>query len=162
MTNELRAKGCTIQLVDSTGKRLELRAGYGLSDAYLRGVIADPTAGAVSEALAGQCALILHARSDPRIKHHSEVAQEGIGSILYVPLTVRGRTIGVLRLYTHRPYEFSDDELDLMRAIGSECALAIQNAQMHATIKARYEDLVEDFHRWFDHYSYPRGVTEEV
>ena len=109
----------------------------------------------MAEALAARACLILDARSDPRIKHHAAVVEEGIGSILYVPLTVRDRTIGVLRLYTHRPYEFSEDELFLMRAIGSECALAIQNAQMYAAIKGRYEDLVDDFHRWFDHTAYP-------
>jgi GAF domain-containing protein len=155
VTGELRAKGCTIQLVDATGERLELRAAYGLSDAYLRTVVADPRSGAVAEALSGECALILDARQDPRIKYPHEIEREGIGSILYVPLTVRGKTIGVLRLYTHRPYEFSDDELHLMRAIGSECALAIQNAQMYAAVKSRYQDLVEDFHRWFDHLAYP-------
>jgi len=155
VTMELRARGCTIQLADSAGEKLQLRAAFGLSEQYLDTVVTDPRAGAMAEALRGECSLILDASSDPRIKHQAAVVDEGIGSILYVPLTVRDRTIGVLRLYTHRPYQFSDDELYLMRTIGSECALAIQNAQMYAAIKGRYEDLVEDFHRWFDHSVYP-------
>jgi len=155
VTGELRARGCTIQLVGRHGDGLQLRASYGLSDAYVESVVADPAAGAVEEALRGECVLILDAANDPRIRHRDAVVREGIGSILYVPLTVRDRTIGVLRLYTVRRYEFSDHETLLLRAIGSECALAIQNAQMYDAVKGRYQDLVEDFHRWFDHTAYP-------
>lgn len=162
VTSELRAKGCAIQLLDPRTGKLELQAACGLNEAYLRTVAADPAAGAVAEALQGECAQIVDARNDPRVKYQNEVTREKVGSILYVPLTVRGKTIGVLRLYTHRPYQFSENELHLMRAIGGECALAIQNAQMYAVLNERYEGLVEDFHRWFEHDTSPRPHSGAV
>jgi GAF domain-containing protein len=95
---------------------------------------------------------ILDARNDPRVPSNELAAREKIGSMLFVPLRVRERSLGVLCLCTHHPYAFSEDELFLMRSIGDQCALAIQAAQMYASIKNRYESLTVDFQTWFQHY----------
>ena len=78
-----------------------------------------------------------------------------------MPLERRGKTIGILSLFTNKPYQFSDDEMQLMMSIGEQCSLAIDNAMMFAALKRRYETLVDDFHLWFEHsQSYPqRGST---
>jgi signal transduction protein with GAF and PtsI domain len=131
----LRAKGCTIRLLDRRGD-LDMRASFGLSLQYLE------TAS--------------DARNDPRIRHREEVAREKISSALFVPLRSRDKAIGVLSLYTHNPYRFSEDEVQLMITIGEQCALAIQNAQMYHAVKRKYEDVVDEFHQWFEHYqTYP-------
>ena len=151
VADDLRAKGCTIRLLDSKGQHLELRAACGLSRRYIEVASSDPGKG-VAEALKGECVAILDARQDPRIRHLDEVLREKISSILFVPLMSRDKAIGVLSLYTHKAYEFSEDELHLMLAIGEQCALAIRNAQMYAAIKRKYENVVDDFQQWFEHY----------
>ena len=103
-------------------------------------------------ALDGTCVAIPDAKSDPRIPWTGEVVQEGFSSMLYVPLVIRQQTIGTLCLVTHHPYDFSDEEIYLMMAIAEQCALAIRNAQMYASIKRRYENVVDDFQLWFEHY----------
>ena len=150
----LRVRGSTIRLLDRRGN-LELRAAFGLSQQYLDTASADP-GDAVAEALKGACVAILDACTDPRIRHHDEMATEKISSVLFVPLMSREEAIGVLSVYTHNPYIFSDDEKQLMTALGEQCALSIRNAQMYHTIKRRYEDVVDDFQQWFEHYeTYP-------
>jgi len=150
----LRVRGCTIRLLDRRGN-LELRAAFGLSQQYLETASTDPGE-AVAEALKGTCVAILDAHSDPRIRHHDEMAREKISSVLFVPLMSRDKAIGVLSVYTHNPYTFSDDEKELMTALGEQCALSIRNAQMYHTIKRRYEDVVDEFQVWFEHYqTYP-------
>ncbi len=151
VTEDLRAKGCTIRLLDAAGKNLDLRAAYGLSPRYLEKASATPGKG-VWKALEGECVTILDARQDPRVRHHEEVIQERIASMLFVPLMIRDTAIGVLSVYTHRQYAFSEDEIHLMGAIGEQCALAIRNAQMYAAIKRRYDSVVDEFHQWFEHY----------
>ncbi|MCP4902480.1 MAG: GAF domain-containing protein [bacterium] len=150
VSESLRARGCTIRLLDSRDN-LELRAAFGLSGHYLDTASSDPGSG-VKEALKGECIDILDTRNDPRIRHPQEARQEGIASALFVPLMNREEAIGVLSVYTHRPYEFSSDEKQLMITIGEQCALAIRNAQMYAAIKRKYEDVVDEFHQWFEHY----------
>ena len=157
----LRVRGCTIRLLDRRGN-LELRAAFGLSQQYLETASTDPGE-AVAEALKGTCVAILDAHSDPRIRHHDEMAREKISSVLFVPLMSRDKAIGVLSVYTHNPYTFSDDEKELMTALGEQCALSIRNAQMYHTIKRRYEDVVDEFQVWFEHYqTYPVRKDDHI
>jgi signal transduction protein with GAF and PtsI domain len=154
VAESLRVRGSTIRLLDRRGN-LELRATFGLSQQYLETASTDPGE-AVAEALKGSCVAILDARADPRIRHQDEMAREKISSVLFVPLMSREKVIGVLSVYTHNPYTFSDDEKELMTALGEQCALSIRNAQMYHTIKRRYEDVVDEFQVWFEHYqTYP-------
>jgi GAF domain-containing protein len=151
VTDKLRAKGCSIRLLDAEGKHLEMRASRGLSQRYIETASSNP-GGGVAEALQGKCVSVLDAWTDPRIRHHDQMKIEKISSILFVPVMCRDNPLGVLSLYTHRPYEFSDDEIEMMKAIGGQCAMAIRNAQMYAALKNRYDTVTDDFQRWFEHY----------
>jgi serine phosphatase RsbU (regulator of sigma subunit) len=44
----------------------------------------------------------------------------------------RGEAIGVLRLYSPRPKQFEEDDIQLARAVASQCAVAIRNARLYA------------------------------
>jgi GAF domain-containing protein len=158
---DLRTRGCAIQLVDERTSVLETRASFGLREAFVErmGGVCCPRL--VKDVLAGNCTAILDGRKDDRIANGDQLAREGISSILLVPLEIRGKAIGVLSLFTNKPYPFSDDEKQLMISIGEQCALAIDNAMMFAALKRRYETLVDDFNLWFEHsQSYPeRGTT---
>lgn len=159
ITEALRAKGCIIELAGPQGQRLEVQSAYGLSDGFLARATAQPGQ-ALDEALKGSCVLVLNARTDPRIPFRDEAAREGIGSILYVPLMARETPLGALCICTHRLYEFSEDEVFLMKGVGDQCAFAIRNAQMYAGVKNQYQDLVDDFQKWFEQYqTFPPAKT---
>lgn len=85
-------------------------------------------------------------------RHHDLVRSEGISSVLLVPLICRDATLGVLSLYTNRPYRFSDEEIQMMQSIAGQCALAIRNAQMYTTLKQKYDSAATDFQVWFDRF----------
>jgi GAF domain-containing protein len=155
VTEDLRTKGCTIRLLDAKEQHLELRASYGLSSRYLEKASALPGKG-VWRAIEGECVPIVDVRKSPLIAHPEEAIRERIASMLFVPLMIREKAIGVLSIYTHHQYVFSTDETHLIQAIGEQCALAIRNAQMYAAIKRRYDVVVDEFHQWFEHYlTYP-------
>jgi GAF domain-containing protein len=157
ITEDLRALGCFIETVDPNGMGLDLGAAYGLSDRFLKRAAAEPGQ-ALAEAVSGSCVLVLDARTDPRVPYRDEAAREGVGSILYVPLAVHDRPIGVLCVCTHHVYEFSEDEVFLMKGVGDQCAFAIRNAKMYAAVKDQYQDLVNDFQKWFEQYqTFPPG-----
>lgn len=151
VTDKLRAKGCSIRMLDAKGTHLEMRASQGLSNRYLETASAKPGQ-CVAEVLEGRCVSVFEARDDPRIRHQTEVKREGISSVLFVPIICRGTPLGVLSLYTHRPYRFSADEVQMMKAIGGQCALAIRNAQMYTALKNRYDTATADFQQWFERF----------
>jgi hypothetical protein len=46
-----------------------------------------------------------------------------------------------------------------MKLVGEQCALLIRNAQLYSSMKDRYENLVTDFHTWFDHFYGPGALN---
>ncbi len=148
---DLRAKGCAIQLLDPKTSILETRASDGLSLGFVGRIRDVFSRSAFVEVLAGGCVAIFDGRSDSRVARPEEMVQEGISSTLLVPLMRRGEASGVLSLFTHHPYSFSEDEQQLMAAIGEQCSLAIDNARMYEAVKQRYDNLVDEFHQWFEH-----------
>jgi two-component sensor histidine kinase len=73
---------------------------------------------------------VLDVRDDPRY-HDADVArQEGLCSLLSVPLIVRERVIGVFNCYTAAPHRFTDDEIALFSTLANQTALAIENARL--------------------------------
>jgi len=65
----------------------------------------------------------------------------GYGRMCCEPLTARGRTIGVLELFAGRPGVYDTAERDLVRAIGSQVGMAIQNARLVADLMRHGLDL---------------------
>lgn len=71
---------------------------------------------------------------------------------------VRDRSLGVLSIYTHHPWQFSDAELFLLESVADPCALAIRNAQMYAAVKKSYDSLTVDSQTGFEHHhTHPRS-----
>jgi GAF domain-containing protein len=158
VSEDLRAKGCAIELYDAKTSKLEPRAAYGLRRGFVERVPELVTDATITAVLAGECTAILNPTHDDRVVLQSDVAREKVGSMLLVPLTSQSRPIGALTLFTHHPYRFSEDEKQLMLAIGDQCSLVICNAQMFAALKNRYNTMVDDFQLWFDHvHVHPRS-----
>jgi GAF domain-containing protein len=149
ISEDLRAKGCSVHLLDARDKDLKLRAQYGLSRRFLAFLKTEPGPG-FAEALQGRTTQIVDPQREPLSPFLEKVLEEGISSILHVPLMIRAKAVGVLCLYTHQPYEFSEDERFFMKAIADECGLAIQQSRMHAMVRQSYETLVNDFQIWFE------------
>lgn len=119
----------TIRLLDASGRKLVLRAASGLSEAYLnRGPI--DTEEPIFKALKGQPICIEDAERDPRIHYPEATRKEGIKSILLVPIPIRGRINGILRLLSKTPRTYAQDETRFLAALGEQCGIAIENARI--------------------------------
>ena len=130
----LDVKACTIYLLSRDLEVLKLRASCGLSDAYLNKGPLDADK-SIAEALSGKSVMIYDVTNDSRVQYPKEAKKEGIASILCVPITVMGKTIGVLRLYTSKPYEFSEDEREFITDLTDMGAVAIDNALYFRSFK---------------------------
>jgi GAF domain-containing protein len=120
----------TIRLLDTTGKKLVLHAASGLSDTYLnRGPV--DTENSVMDALKGTPIAITDAPNDPRINYPDEARQEGIKSILVVPIPIKGEINGILRLLTKTTRVFEQQEIDFVAAVAEQCGIAIENARIY-------------------------------
>jgi signal transduction protein with GAF and PtsI domain len=141
----MNLKACAVRLLNPKLRTLELAATFGLSDAYLKKgpVDADQS---IADAMTGKTVVVEDAAADPRTQYQEQAKQEGIASIVSIPLSIKGRVIGVMRLYSSEPRNFLPRELDFAEALGEIGALAIENARMHEQLKQDYEEVVNDIH----------------
>jgi len=63
-----------------------------------------------------------------------------IESVLFVPLTLEDRVIGILGAYCTRPERFSSDDVDFLRLAAGLVAIAIENARAYEEIKNLTEE----------------------
>ena len=137
----LGAKGGTLRLLDDKKRNLDLVASVGLSEKYLaKGSVR--VQDEIEEVMSGKVVGVLNAESDPRIKGKASVKQEGIKSILAAPITVKGRFIGVLKVYTLEEREFDEEEVEYMAFLASLGGVAIENARLYRLALTNWETLV--------------------
>lgn len=136
----LDAKACSIRLLDRKGLTLLASTSYGLSKGYLRkGPVEVAKSKLDQETLTGAVVQIEDASNDPRFQYPDAAKEEGIASVMALPLTVEGRAIGVLRLYCAAKRAFDQSEIDFATAIANLSAIAIENARLHQALKTDYE-----------------------
>ena len=127
MPEVMKLKACTIRLIESTEGRLQLRAAYGLSRAYLdRGALDEELA--THYILQGEPVVIPDATVDIHTIYHKAAKAEGVGSILAVPITVQEEPIGMMRLLTAEVRYFSAADINFAMAVAEQGGIAIQNA----------------------------------
>lgn len=126
----MNLKAATIRLLDATGQKLELAAAYGLSEKYLgRGPV--DTEENVREALQTRPVAIYDVITDQRVHYQKEAMEEGIKSMLTLPIIAKDKVIGVLRLLTDRPRHFTEEDIAFAASLAEVCGTAIENARMY-------------------------------
>jgi GAF domain-containing protein len=128
------AKAACLFLADDDEDVFIPVAQKGLSDRYLHAqpLHAKKIVGAI---LKGGHLAIRDATEDPRVENHEMKKAEGIASILDVPVIVKDKTIGILALYTAKPRDFSEDEVDFLTALAEHGGRAIEQARLLERIR---------------------------
>lgn len=147
----LRLRAASIRLLDEDRAELRVKAAYGLSQAYIeKGPVEVDKSPVDRECLEGNIIAISEIERDERLQYRNEILKEGIKALLSVPLMVRGSAIGVLRVYTSVPCEFSDSDKEFLSALASQGAIAIENARLFEHVKKEYDVLSKDIWKWYD------------
>ena len=125
----MQAKAASLRLVDRAKGELVIKAVHNLSPQYLnKGPVHISYEEPWNKAEGYE--FIRNMTIDPRIQYPQEAASEGIVSMLSVGLHYKGKTIGVLRVYTDQEQEFSPLKTNLLKAVAAQAAAAIENARL--------------------------------
>ncbi|MBE3558686.1 MAG: GAF domain-containing protein [Ktedonobacteraceae bacterium] len=143
ITEAMQVKACTLRLWHKETGRMEISAVYGLSAGYLaKGPVDIAHSPIDSETLRGTPVYIADARSDPRFQYQQAAREEGIVSVLCVPLEVHGSAIGVIRVYTDSPTIFGEDDVQFLSVLASLAGLAIENARLYEGVRSSYDGVM--------------------
>lgn len=147
VSKALEAKGCSLMLLTPDRKLLLYTAAYGLSDRYVRKgpVSADKS---ISEALGGKPVAVVNAIEDARIQYKRQAKEEGIASILSVPVMLREEVVGVIRVYAAEPRHFTDVDIYFVGAAANLGAIALESARLYDSAKKDYLELRHDLAEW--------------
>jgi GAF domain-containing protein len=151
ISERMDLKGATIRLVNEDAATLDLVASYGLSETFLNKGPVSATKSAI-QALKGKTVVIEDATTDERVQYKKEMQNEGIVTLVAVPIKSKEAVIGVLRLYSGKKRRFTPEDLLLLKTLAHQGALAIQNASLYIRLAEDKKALEEDIwsHRqWF-------------
>lgn len=145
-TQAMQVKACSLRLLDPESGDLRLSAVYGLSSHYLAKGPVDITHSAIDhDALTGSPVFIEDAGTDHRFQYQDAAREEGLVSILCIPLEVHAEVIGVLRVYTSQVTHFAEEDIQFLSVLASLAALAIENARLYENMKSSYHGVMTAF-----------------
>lgn len=136
------SKICSIMLLDEKKGELVIKATQSLSEKYKN---KPPVK--VGSSISGLAVkerkpiFVLDVKKDPRYMFPNIAEEEGLCSMLAVPMIVKDKIIGVLNVYTNDEHEFTEEEINVLQTIANQAALLIENARLFEELVATKEAL---------------------
>jgi two-component system, response regulator PdtaR len=138
----MNSKISSLMLVDPEKGELVIRATQSISEDYNK----KPNL-KVGQGIAGIAAkenktiVVKDLKTEPRYVNREIAKKEGLVSMASVPMTFKGKVIGVLNCYTSKKHEFTPAELNLLSGLATQAAIAIENAELAVRAKSAEEAL---------------------
>lgn len=136
---------CSLWIVDESKKnpQIRLKATQSISPEYIKDRALNLNEGVVGHVVTHKKPLILKDVSKSRRFKEKEMAKKlGLVSLVSIPLiTKEEKVIGVLNCFTAAPHNFSETEVNLLRAVANQSAVAIVNTELMVKTKVIQEEL---------------------
>ncbi len=138
----MNCKLCSVLLVNAEGTELVLEACHGGTEIYRQKPnlpVDDSLVGTVVK----RCKPLTVVEVE-REKGYSQVdmaRNEGLVSLLSVPLIFNGKGFGVINVYTGQRHRFSNDEIKLLTALSDLSAVAIEKGRLLSRVMEMEEKL---------------------
>ena len=136
------SKICSVMLLDEKREELVIAATQSLSNEYVN----KPNL-KVGQSISGKVVLekkpfnVPDVSKDPEYMFPDLAKKEGIVSLLSVPMMIKDQVVGVINSYTKKEHVFTKEEIDILRAVANQAAVAIENTNLSQEILAAKEAL---------------------
>ena len=136
---------CSLWLIDESEKpvMIRLKATQAIEPEYVRDRALTTEEGVVGFVITNNHPFIVKdVLQEPRFKEKEMARKLGLVSMVSVPLQVKNeKVIGVLNCFTSEPHEFSETEVNLIRAVANQAAVAILNTELMVQTRVIQEEL---------------------
>ncbi len=136
-------RACTIRLLNPQTNTLELVAAHGVSERYLEQVQWE-SEDDIAMLLSGGSVAIFDVESDERIKCRKHLVEEGIRSLLCIPIKVGQERIGVLQILSDEHHCFTSSEVNFAETVSEAGGTAIHNARTYQKINLLFNQIEEN------------------
>ncbi len=142
ITNIMKSNICSIHLIDEKTNSLIIKATQSISDEYNK---KPPLK--IGEGIAGKVAKENKPISIKNISHEKEyiyhdiAKKENLVSLLSVPMSIKGKVLGVINSYYSTLHDYTEKEIDLLTSIANIAALAIENSKLVIQLNCLKEEI---------------------
>lgn len=135
VSEAMQVKGATIRLLDEKTGNFIIGGAFGVSAKYLLRSNSGKLEKEWLKKTPYKPVAIYDIANDSWLMQKDEIIEEGVKSLLTVPIISKDTIIGVLKLLTGWYRTFTKQEIDFISAISAQCAIAIENAMMFEKLK---------------------------
>lgn len=136
---------CSLWIINEDEKppKIRLKTTQSISPEYIKDRALDLDEGVVGWVVTHKTPLILKdVLESERFKEKEMAKKLGLVSMVGIPLiTQEEKVIGVLNCFTAKYHEFSQTEVNLLRAVANQSAIAIVNTELMVKTKVIQEEL---------------------
>lgn len=136
------SKICSLMLLDEEKQELKIASTQSLSEAYRKKPPVKVIQSASGKALKlKKPVAILDVTKESEYNYPEIARQEGLCSMLSVPMFIKDKPIGVINCYTTNVHIFTEEEINIMQTIANQSAIAIENTRLFEESKTAKEAL---------------------
>jgi signal transduction protein with GAF and PtsI domain len=136
---------CSLWLMDEgeTPRKIRLKATQAIDPEYVNDRSLNMNEGVVGYVAAHNAPLIVKdVLQEPRFKEKEMAKKLGLVSMVSVPMRIKeGKVIGVLNCFTSKLHDFSGTEVNLIKTVANQAAVAIFNTELMVKTKVIQEEL---------------------
>jgi GAF domain-containing protein len=127
------SKICSMMLLNESKDKLVIKATQCLGDEYQN---KPPVK--VDQSVSGKAVLtkkpvtIKDVHREEDYQYPDIARSEGVCSLAAIPMIAKDHVVGVLNCYTADEHEFSKEELQILRGVANQAAMAVENTQLLA------------------------------
>jgi 2-iminoacetate synthase len=129
-------RAISVKLLSEDGKQLRYAASEGLPPEFVKDKVIEVARSPLNRRLIeGEPFVTGRLTQREMFQFGEDLVAVGFQSVLFVPLTVEERVIGILGAYCTRPERFGQAEVDFFRLAAGLVAIALENARAYESIE---------------------------
>ncbi|GAB6145770.1 GAF domain-containing protein [Desulfocicer niacini] len=147
LIGSMKVKGATLFVLNAMEGELEIVATQGLSADYLNKgpILVDKSIEIPSNR---ETVIIPDTHASDKLQYPEKAKQEGIRAIVSLPINVKGKTIGALRLYHSEVWTITPLEKSLLELLALNLGMALKYFRLITTVESIRETLADVHPVW--------------
>jgi K+-sensing histidine kinase KdpD len=131
----MQVKGASVKLLSEDGKFLRYEAAFGLPDAMIQEKLVEVERSPLNKRIIeGEPFVTGQVTTREMFQFGETLSAAHIQSVLFVPLNLEGRVIGILGAYCEKPDRFGSEEVNFFRLAAGLVAVALENARAYEAV----------------------------
>lgn len=132
----MEVQGISVKLLSDDGNYLRYAGAHGLPDAFVREKVVDVQKSPLNKRIIeGEPFVTGNVKAKEIFQFGEILAEAHIKSVLFLPLHLEGKVIGILGAYCLLADRFSEEDVDFFRLVAELVAIALENARAYEAVE---------------------------